>query len=103
MGLELLFSIRNYKILSISIFSVLAFLLFIFLISINDLPYIFKNVNLKDFTKYLSLPFQLFLLSSLNFFLSIWIYIQSQKFAKWLILMIYELEILAEKIGKKKN
>jgi hypothetical protein len=84
---------KNYLILSIGVFSLFIFVLFIIIISIFNFPYLLANIDLKDYDAYLAGPFQLFVLTSINFFISIWTFIQFQKFAKSLSLKIQELEI----------
>jgi hypothetical protein len=84
---------KNYLILSIGVFSLFVFVLFIIVISIFHLPYLLSNIDLKDYDAYLAGPFQIFVLTSINFFISIWTFIRSQKFAKSLSLKIQELEI----------
>ena len=83
---------KNYLILSIGLFSLFVFILFIIVISIFNLPYLFSNIELKDYAAYLAGPFQLFVLTAFNFFISICTFIHSQKFAKSLSLKIQELE-----------
>jgi hypothetical protein len=97
------FIIRNYCILSKSILSVFGFVLFLvfaFIFRISDL---FKTVELKSFAGFFWEPFQLFVFSSINFFLSIWTFINYQKFIKRLFIITQDLEIMLTRSFEKKE
>lgn len=83
---------KSYGILLMGVLSLFVLVLFIIFASVFRVPYLLSTVELKDYHVYLSGPFQLFVLTSANFFISVCTFIQYQKFAKSISMMIQYLE-----------